>query len=155
MFIGTPICAGIIAFPDWVIKVVFGEQFIAGAPILALLVMAAMLSYACMAPLTALVAWRDQTAQMVILSIVAAANVVLNLWLIPVHGGIGAAIATLAAQLVMLVLLIYRVMSKFGLFGFSAGRRGNLCGGAAFAALGAEYRLNWAMMSARSGYYRF
>ena len=134
VFIGTPVCAGIIAFPDWVIKVVFGEQFIAGAPILALLVMAAMLSYACMAPLTALVAWRDQTAQMVILSIVAAANVVLNLWLIPVHGGIGAAIATLAAQLVMLVLLIYRVMSKFGLFGFLPAAGAILCGGAAFAA---------------------
>ena len=42
VFIGAPVCAGIIAFPDWVIKVVFGEQFIPGAPILALLVMAAI-----------------------------------------------------------------------------------------------------------------
>ena len=44
----------------------------AGAPILSLLEIAAIISYACMAPLTALVSWRDQTAQMVILAVVAA-----------------------------------------------------------------------------------
>jgi len=73
VFLGTPVCAAMIAFPGWVIQLVFGEKFVAGAPILSLLEIAAILSYACMAPLTALVSWRDQTAQMVILAVVAAA----------------------------------------------------------------------------------
>lgn len=118
VFLGAPVCAAIAAFPDWAILVVFGEKFGDGAPILTLLGIAAVLAYACMAPLTALVSWRDQTAQMYILAAVAAANVGLNFWLIPAHGGFGAAIATLAAQVLMFVLLIARVRAKFGLFGF-------------------------------------
>ena len=122
VFLGAPICApicaaicaAIVAFPEWTVQVVFGDKFLVGAPILALLGVAAVLAYACMAPLTALVSWRDQTAQMFILAAVAAANVGLNFWLIPLYGGIGAAVATLAAQAVMLVLLVARVRSTFG-----------------------------------------
>ena len=118
VFLGAPVCAAIAAFPDWAILVVFGDKFGDGAPILTLLGIAAVLAYAYMAPLTALVSWRDQTAQMYILAAVAAANVGLNFWLIPAYGGFGAAIATLAAQALMFVLLIARVRAKFGLFGF-------------------------------------
>ncbi|MGB0630454.1 MAG: flippase [Alphaproteobacteria bacterium] len=133
MFLGVPVCAAIIAFPEWTVQVIFGEEFLAGTPILSLLALAAVIAYACMAPLTALVSWRDQTAQMFILSIVAAANVVLNFWLILAHGGIGAAVATLAAQALMFALLIYRVRSKFGVFGFAAAGGMIVCGIIAFA----------------------
>ena len=155
VFIGAPVCAGIIAFPDWVIQVVFGEQFISGAPILALLVMAA--TFLCLygaADRLSRLARPDRAdgdpghrrggqcgAESVADS---------------VHGGIGAAVATLAAQFVMFVLLIYRVLSKFGLFGFLPAGGAILCGGAAFAAArGAISAWNQAMMSSRSGYYRF
>ena len=55
---------------------------------------------------------------MIILSAVAISNVALNFCLIPIYGGIGAGIATLIAQALMLGLLVYRVQSKFGFFGF-------------------------------------
>ena len=141
VFLGAPVCAAIVAFPEWTVQVVFGEKFLSGAPILMLLGVAAVLSYACMAPLTALVAWRDQTAQMFILAAVAAANVGLNFWLIPLHGGIGAAIATLAAQAVMFNLLLARVRSKFGLFGFAPAAGAVACSVIA-------YSLAWVALSA-------
>ena len=132
VFLGAPLCGAIAAFPDWAVMLVFGEEFAGGAPILITLIIAALISYACMAPLTALVAWRDQTAQMIVFAVVAGSNVALNFLLIPLHGGIGAAIATLAAQTFMLGLLIYRVRTKFALFGMMPAAGSVVCSGAAF-----------------------
>ncbi|MEE2997354.1 MAG: flippase [Pseudomonadota bacterium] len=132
IFLGAPICAAMVAFPAWVTLVVFGEEFVEGAGTLSLLQIAAIISYACMAPLTALVSWREQKAQMTILAMVALTNVCLNYWLIPAYGGIGAAIATLAAQGVMFALLVSRVRSKFGLFGFGTPAVAVVCSFVAF-----------------------
>ena len=132
IFIGAPLSAAIVAFPEWLVILVFGAGYLEGAPILALLGFAAVLSYLTIAPLTALIAWRDQTAQMIILSAVAIFNVALNFCLIPIYGGIGAGIATLIAQALMLGLLVYRVQSKFGFFGFGPAAGAIGCAGVAF-----------------------
>ena len=132
IFIGAPLSAAIVAFPEWLVILVFGAGYLEGAPILALLGFAAVLSHLTIAPLTALIAWRDQTAQMIILSAVAISNVALNFGLIPIYGGIGAGIATLIAQALMLGLLVYRVRSKFGFFGFGPAAGAIGCAGVAF-----------------------
>ncbi len=132
IFIGAPLSAAIVAFPEWLVILVFGAGYLEGARILALLGFAAVLSHLTIAPLTALIAWRDQTAQMIILTAVAISNVALNFCLIPIYGGIGAGIATLIAQALMLGLLVYRVRSKFGFFGFAPAAGAIGCAGVAF-----------------------
>ena len=132
ILIGAPLSSAIVAFPEWLVILVFGTSFVEGAPILALLGVAALLSHLTIAPLTALISWRDQTAQMIILSIVAISNVALNFCLIPIYGGIGAGIATLIAQALMLGLLVYRVRSKFEFFGFGPAAGAIGCAGVAF-----------------------
>ena len=132
VFIGAPLSAAIVSFPEWLIVLVFGASFIEGAPILAILGLAAVLSHVTIAPLTALISWRDQTAQMIILATVAISNVALNFFLIPIYGGIGAGIATLSAQALMLGFLVYRVRSKFGFLGLGPAVGAIGCAGVAF-----------------------
>ena len=59
-------------------------------------------------------------------------SVFLLLRLIPIYGGIGAGIATLIAQALMLGLVVYRVRSKFELFGFGPAAGAIGCAGVAF-----------------------
>ncbi|PPR11194.1 MAG: hypothetical protein CFH41_01295 [Alphaproteobacteria bacterium MarineAlpha11_Bin1] len=132
VFLGAPVCVAMITFPEWVTILVFGEKFIQGANTLSILQVAAVISYACMAPLTALISWRDQTVQVAILAAVAVTNVCLNCWLIPAYGGVGAAIATLLSQIVMFALLVFRVRSKFGFFGFGTPGLAVICSGVSF-----------------------
>lgn len=82
----------------WIIPFMFGEQFEAAVPMLAItawsgwLVAHGVTRSAC---LTASAAWRFSLLST---AIGAAGNIALNLLLIPRYGGIGAAIATLVAQ---------------------------------------------------------
>ena len=112
---GFPIVAGVIAFPDEIIELVFGAGFAAGADALVILQIAGMFGYISIATAAALIAWHDQLAQMWCHAAVAVINIVLNIFLIPKYGIEGAAWATLIAQLVMLLSLTGRLQLKFSI----------------------------------------
>ncbi|MAM68661.1 MAG: flippase [Pseudomonadota bacterium] len=112
-FLGVPVCASIAAFPETLILIVFGDAFLAGAPLLRILALAAVFSYLGMAGLAALIAWRDQKMQVAVYATAAGLNVLLNIWLIPRHGALGAAYATLLAQLAMTLFVWMRIRCRF------------------------------------------
>ena len=113
MFVGAPVAALGIAFPADIIAIVFGSEFVGGEVALILLMTTVIFSHGCITSSSALINWNDQKAQMVIYAMGAAANVALNLVLIPLHGIEGAAMATLAAQLVIMAGLWGRIRFKF------------------------------------------
>lgn len=113
MFVGAPVAALGVAFPADIIAIIFGSEFIGGEAALILLMTTVIFGHGCIASASALINWNDQTAQMVVYAMGAAANVVLNLVLIPRYGIEGAAMATLAAQLLILVGLTGRIRFKF------------------------------------------
>ena len=121
MFVGAPVAALGIAFPGDIIAIVFGSKFVAAQGALIVLMIAVIFGHGCIASASALINWNDQTAQMIVYMAGAALNVVLNLVLIPRYGIDGAAMATLAAQLLILAGLMGRVWFKFHQIAISAG----------------------------------
>jgi O-antigen/teichoic acid export membrane protein len=113
MFVGAPVAALGIAFPGEIITIIFGSEFIGAQAAMIILMIAVLFGHGCIVSDSALITWNDQTAQMVIYMVGAAVNVVLNLILIPRFGIEGAAMATLAAQLLILAGLMGRVWFKF------------------------------------------
>lgn len=130
---GAPIAVAIAAFPQPVIHLIFDERFLAAAPVLPYLMIATMIVYVAYAASVCLIAWSDQTAQMIVLCCGAAANVALNLVLIPRYGIMGAASATLACQCVVTIGLLARLRYRFGLLGLGILAKPVICAVVAFA----------------------
>jgi len=106
-----------MAAAPWIVRLLFGPEFAATTPMLVLLA-------ACL-PFIALGVMRQEYLvyegaarfQLFTTTLGALVNVVLNLWLIPRWGGVGAAAATLAAQLVAGMLTSF-ASSRFRRVGF-------------------------------------
>jgi O-antigen/teichoic acid export membrane protein len=94
---------GFVLAPD-ILNIVYGGAFLPAVTVFRILMANLLIAFAVEVFHTQLVAWRLQTAQMWIMVAGAVINVALNLMLIPRYGMEGAAIATLASTVLVLVL---------------------------------------------------
>jgi O-antigen/teichoic acid export membrane protein len=102
-FGGLAAAGGFVLAPE-ILEIVFGAQFRDAASTLRILMVSLMFMNVVEVYHTQLVAWRMQTQQMWIMIAGAVFNVAINLVLIPRHGMDGAAFATLASTLLILML---------------------------------------------------
>lgn len=135
MLFGAPIAALGIAYPVEIIRVVFGDGFVGAAPVLQLHMATAAIAYAGLAAGTALVAWHDQTAHMVVQGVGGISNVLFNLVLIPRYGIQGAAVATLMSQILIFLGLGGRALVRFRMVALVPALRLVAVAGVAFAAI--------------------
>jgi O-antigen/teichoic acid export membrane protein len=133
-FVGMPIAAAGIAFPGEVMALVFGVEFEPAQGAFVILMAAVAFTYVAAAGGVSLIAWNDQTAHMVILTLGAVANVVANLALIPPFGIIGAAGATLTCQGIVAIAILVRIHRRHVTVEAARLARPMLCAAAAFAA---------------------
>jgi O-antigen/teichoic acid export membrane protein len=96
-----PMAVATIVYPDIILNLLFGAQYIAGAPILTVLAIDALILTLNGINTAALsgMGKPKETTKAVILG--AAINVLANLVLIPIYGGVGAALSTLIAALII------------------------------------------------------
>lgn len=81
-----------------VVNYLYGEAYLGAGPILAIHIWAAIFVFLGVASSQWFIAENMQLLSFVRTAIGAVANVILNLWLIPIYGAIGAAIATVISQ---------------------------------------------------------
>lgn len=112
--VGLPVAAGGALFAPELIGL-FGADYAPAVPAFSLLMGFAAVQYASIGFGTSLIAWDRQRLYMVALLGGAIANVVLNLTLIPSYGILGAAVATLSSEVVVLgcaLVFYYRVVQR-------------------------------------------
>jgi PST family polysaccharide transporter len=111
----------IVALPvallsGWITRTLFGEAFRASGPVLALHVWAAPAVFLGVAQSNWFIAHGRQRGLLIRTVVGAFANILLNLFLIPRYGAMGAATATLLSQIVASILLNAMLPSTRGLF---------------------------------------
>ena len=137
--LSLPAFAALLAFPDELLRV-FGGEFAAGAAVTVILACGQLVNAATgpcgtvlnMSGRVALNMW-DNLAALVI-------NVLLNLWLIPAYGIIGAAVAWAVSLAVVNAARVLQVRSLIGALPVSRGMATGLLGGAAALAAGLAVR---------------
>jgi O-antigen/teichoic acid export membrane protein len=134
MFVGMPVAAAGIAFPREIIGLVFGADFGAAHGAFVVLMVAVVFAHVAAAGAVCLIAWNDQTFQMIVLAVGAAANIAANFLLIPLFGIVGAAGATLICQGVVAIVMLVRIHRRHGAVGLGRLARPLLCAAVAFAA---------------------
>jgi O-antigen/teichoic acid export membrane protein len=107
LIVGLPIALAGPLLARSIVVYVFGSAYEASAPALALLFVNAGVVYVAMSIGNPLMAWNLERPYMWAIVGGAAGNVILNIALIPSFGLVGAAAATLASELVVLVGLIH------------------------------------------------
>ncbi len=100
---GLAAIGGFVLAPD-ILTVIYGNDFREAAPVLRLLMINLLFANVAEVFHTQLVAWRLQNQQMIIMAGGAALNIALNLVAIPRYGMEGAALATIASTLLVVVL---------------------------------------------------
>lgn len=101
--IGLPVALGSWALAEWLIVLVFEEAYRPATGVFRLLMLNAAVAYATIAFGYPLLSWDRERPYTIALGAGAALNVVLNFALIPSYGMIGAALATLACQGIILL----------------------------------------------------
>lgn len=106
LIFSLPIFLTIVFIPDEIMSL-FGEEFIGGGQILVILAVGQLINTATgpVGKLMEMMGKQDVT--LVALIIVAIANFVLNIWLIPIYAAVGAAIATSASLSLVFGLLAF------------------------------------------------
>jgi O-antigen/teichoic acid export membrane protein len=124
-----PLGIAFIVAGRWILATVFGPEFGAGAPVLAILSAAQLVTAAggSVALLLTMTGHESDTARSV--GVAAVVNVILNFLLIPLWGGVGAAIATATSVVTWNTLLAVWAYRRLGIGGtalgsFPFGRRG-------------------------------
>jgi O-antigen/teichoic acid export membrane protein len=97
VFIGYAVAIPVTFLSGWVVTFLFGRSYAAAGPMLAILIWGGVATNLGIARSAYLTARNWQTLHFVAAVFGAVSNVVLNLWLIPRYGGIGAAIASCIA----------------------------------------------------------
>jgi len=108
--LGLPISLGITLLADKVIFLLYGQQYINSVIILQILAWDVLLIFLCKCSSFLWVTTDRQNQMAMLVGSVALVNVILNLFLIPRYGYIGAAIATIAAE--SFLLAVYIIVSS-------------------------------------------
>ncbi len=103
LLVGFPLAGGGYLFADEIMVLVFGPEFANSASVLRLLMISLLIIHLRMTIGPALTAWNAEHAHMIASVIGAGANVGLNFLLIPQWGTTGAAWASIASHVVILV----------------------------------------------------
>jgi O-antigen/teichoic acid export membrane protein len=106
--------AGMLLAPA-IVVILFGVSYAEAAPALTILMANVLAFHLGAAYGTPILAWRCDKPYMVILGVGAAANIILNLVLIPAYGIVGAAIATAVTQILILIALMALARKAFNL----------------------------------------
>lgn len=114
LLITIPAAIVMILFAAEILDVLYGEIYSAGAMVMAILVFAFLIKSVLSTLSQVLAAMRLVFLELKIALVVAAINIVLNILLIPTYGIEGAAIATLAGFVTLLLLLTYYAKKSFG-----------------------------------------
>lgn len=111
--ISTPVFIAILLFPSFVLDL-FGEEFTAGVAPLIVLAIAQLINALC-GPVMYLLnmTGKEKKARNIIL-VASAINVGLNLYLIPIYGLMGAAIATGVSTVVWNVMAVFQIKKEYG-----------------------------------------
>ncbi len=113
MLVGVPLTVGMAVLSDELISTLYGrEGFAASIPILQTLSIAVALMYANGVFVQLLIATDRQKRLALTAGVAAAFNVVTNLVLIPLFGALGAALATVATEVLVIVLNFSFLPSK-------------------------------------------
>ena len=111
--VGMPLSAVILINPHQALGVLFGSEFSAGSAALVVLMASALVAHVRIGFEIPLAAWKCERLIMWTYVGSAALNVVLNLLLIGPYGMLGAAVASLACQVVAALALAVVLKSKF------------------------------------------
>jgi len=104
LLVGLPIAIGIAALSDEIVGVLYGAGFSASIPMLRVLSLGVALMYANGVFVQLLIATERQRRLALTAGIASVLNVGINVALIPVLGGLGAAIATVATEAAVICL---------------------------------------------------
>jgi O-antigen/teichoic acid export membrane protein len=104
--LGIPIALVVTTAAPWIIELLFGREFAAAGPVLRILVWATALTLMTMPLVHALNATGREWQWIGVLVLNSVVNVSLNLVLIPAYGIQGAAVSTLACELIALVMAL-------------------------------------------------
>jgi O-antigen/teichoic acid export membrane protein len=120
IFFGTlPLFLGMFLFPELIIGLAFGAEYIGGATALRILAVGFVI-HALLGPnAKALTAIGSTKFIMLVNIVVAGLNVLLNLALIPMLGIVGAAVATFVSYTALNVMLNGRLYQQIGIIPFS------------------------------------
>lgn len=112
--VGMPAAVILTLLSREVIGLLYGAQYAASGPALAILVWAAPLRYAFAVLATLLIAHDREGTGLVVGALGVPANVLMNLALIPLYAHAGAAAATVATEILMLILQVVFMMKYVG-----------------------------------------
>jgi O-antigen/teichoic acid export membrane protein len=115
LVVGAVIAALAVAYPGQLLGIVFGDAYLPATVTLGLLLAASAVSCLRLCHDAALLAWDFDRERLVTLGAAAALNIALNLVLIPRFGGYGAALATLAAEVVAFLSMAVLARLRAGL----------------------------------------
>lgn len=111
-FWSIPITIGGLMLADRIILFVFGAEYMPGAPAFKILMWNTIIFFASSALINVLYAFKKQRDVMTVFFVGAIANIGLNLIVIPVYGIEGAALTTIAAELMVLIGMYMKARKK-------------------------------------------
>ncbi|MEX1112870.1 MAG: flippase [Patescibacteria group bacterium] len=115
---GLGIAAGSLTIAPFVMRIVGGQEFVAGSDALRVVLLTMPFTFSVLALGSLLLALGKQKVMLRISTYSLVLNIVLNLFLIPPYGFIGAAVATLISE-VFLITFYYRYTRKLAGFSLS------------------------------------
>jgi O-antigen/teichoic acid export membrane protein len=113
---GYAVAIPVTIFSHWIITGLFGESYARAAPMLVVLTWASVITNLGIARSAFITAMNWTRLHFASAVFAALANVLLNLWLIPLYGGVGAAFASLAAYWIGAhgVCFVFKPLHKTG-----------------------------------------
>jgi len=114
LILGLPISAGLYILSDKIIPILYGSQYIASVAALSILSWYLFLRFLNVVSGFTLSSINKQSSRVLSQGIAVLVNVILNLIFIPLYGFIGAAIATVIAEIAFFIIYMYFI-SKYGL----------------------------------------
>lgn len=104
-----------ILFPDNILRILFGEEFVLGSLSLIILSFGVLFSISTGLSIETTIAIGKNKVINYITSIAASSNIILNIILIPIYGMIGAAIAMASAYIIWSFLTLYYLYKKINI----------------------------------------
>ncbi|MBI5133584.1 MAG: flippase [Thaumarchaeota archaeon] len=117
VLLSTPLAIVLLAFPENIMGIIFGDNYVKGATVLVIFTIGIFVRVLSNVHASILAALRLVRIELYVAAAAAALNFLLNLLLIPQYGIEGAAVASAISFLIVTVLMVYYSKKMFG-FGF-------------------------------------
>jgi O-antigen/teichoic acid export membrane protein len=120
-FINFPIFLILFVFPQQVLNVLFGAVYSATAQALSILAIGFFMYASAHPSLKMLELQKDTKFYLISTGLAALTNILLNLWLIPLYGLNGAAVASAVSLIMLFILVTYKVNQRGNYLTYSNG----------------------------------